>query len=478
MAKLFGAIDLGASSGRVMAGWVGDGQITLTQVHRFANGPVEHGDRLHWNFTELCAQIQLGLTALGEFASGLGLPVTSIGVDTWAVDYGLLDTDGELLAEPRHYRDERNLLGVELVNQLVSPERQFAANGLQFQPFNTIYQLAAERAQNPELFARASKVVLIPDLIGHWLTGKVVTEVTNASTTGLLDANTHEWNAELFATLGYSTDWFGPLVQPGESLGGLLPERITHPALKDAVVTAVASHDTASAVVGAPLTDAGSAYLSSGTWSLLGLELEAPVLSAAARSQNFTNELGKDHKIRFLKNLSGLWLMQQSLATWEAQGTPQDLQDLLSSAANVSSSSRIDVTDPEFVQPGDMPARIKMHCHRHGQPVPETPAEITRCVLDSLADAYASAVRAFEQVTGKTISQLNIVGGGSENALLCQLTANTTGLTVLAGPVEATALGNIVTQAGVHGAAPANLREQRELIAQAFKLKQYQPQHP
>lgn len=475
MAKLFGAIDLGASSGRVMAGWVGDGQITLTEVHRFANQVLEKGNRLYWDFEALTREIQMGLTRLGEYGSALGLPVTSIGVDTWAVDYGLIDSAGKLLDQPRNYRDPRNQMGVDQVNTLISPERQFELNGLQYQPFNTLYQLTAQSLQEPELRTRIDKVLLIPDLICHWLTGVAATEVTNASTTGLLDANTHLWNAELLRVLDINPDWLAPLVQPGHTLGRLTTDRVSHPALRETVVTVVASHDTASAVAGTPLTDASSAYLSSGTWSLLGLELDAPVLSAAARTENFTNELGKDGKIRFLKNLSGLWLLQQSLATWASQGRNLPLADLLAEAAEVTSSARIDVTDPEFLAPGDMPGRIQTHCQRHGQPVPETPAAITRCILDSLADAYSAAVNALQRVANVQLTQLNVVGGGSENALLCQLTANATGLPVYAGPVEATALGNIVAQAAAHGAAPADLTSQRELIGQTFAVKQYHP---
>ena len=459
-----------------MAGWVGNGQITLTQLHRFANNVIDRGDRLYWDFDALLREIQLGLTRLGEHAAELGLPVTSIGVDTWAVDYGLIDASAQLLDQPRNYRDPRNLLGVDQVNTLISPERQFELNGLQFQPFNTLYQLTAQSLQEPELLACTARILLIPDLIGHWLTGVAATEVTNASTTGLLDPHTHLWNGELLAQLDLRPEWFAPLAQPGQVLGSLLAERVSHPALHDTVVTMVASHDTASAVAGAPLTDAGSAYLSSGTWSLLGLELDAPVLTAAARNENFTNELGKDGKIRFLKNLSGLWLLQQSQATWASQGRDLPLADLLSQAALVTSSSRIDVTDPEFLAPGDMPGRIQTHCQRHGQPVPETPAAITRCILDSLADAYAAAVHGLQAVAHVKLTQLNVVGGGSENGLLCQLTANATGLPVFAGPVEATALGNIVAQAAAHGAAPTDLPSQREMIAQAFAVKRYAPQ--
>lgn len=477
MPKLFGAIDLGASSGRVIAAVIGDGQLDITEVHRFPNVVLEEGDKLFWDFAGLQREISAGLTKLGEFGASSALKVTSIGIDTWAVDYGLLDGDGRLVANTRNYRDERNLVGVAVVDKLVSPERQFEHNGLQFLQFNTLYQLAAHQTLDPEEWDAAQTMLLIPDLLAHWLTGQARTERTNASTTGLLNVHSHEWDWELIDALGFKRQLFAPLISPGQVIGGLLTQHVTHPALEGAVVTAVPSHDTAAAVVGSPLADQHSAYLSSGTWSLLGFELANPVVSAAARQQNFTNELGAENRVRFLKNLSGLWLLQQSIEEWKREDAATDLLQLLEAAASVESDARIDVNDEEFLAPGDMPARIQTHCARRGGTVPRTRAEVVRCILDSLADAYGTAIKGLEQITGTTVRQLNVVGGGSQNRLLAQLTANAAGVTVLTGPVEATALGNLISQAGAHGCAPATLDGQRAVIRDHFQPQIFTPQN-
>ena len=477
MSKIFGAIDLGASSGRVIAAVIGDGELTITELHRFANTPVPDGQKLFWDYAGLQREIAVGLRKLGEFAAAAGTTVTSIGIDTWAVDYGLLDADGNLVANTRNYRDERNAFGVAIVDKAISPADQYRHNGLQFLQFNTLYQLAAHQVLDADEWDRAATMLLIPDLIAYWLTGIQRTERTNASTTGLLNVATHEWDWDLIDLLGFKRELFTELVSPGQVIGGLLPEHISHPALANAVVTAVPSHDTAAAVVGTPLADSHSAYLSSGTWSLLGLELDEPVISARAQQQNFTNELGAENRIRFLKNLSGLWLLQQCLATWQQQDSQVDLLSLLAEGKGIQSDSRLDVTDEEFLAPGDMPARIQTHCARRGSTVPRSRAEIVRCILDSLADAYASSVSGFEEVTGTKIERINVVGGGSQNALLAQLTANTTGIEVLTGPVEATALGNLITQAGAHGCAPSSLAGQRKVIADHFAPISFQPEN-
>lgn len=479
MRQLFGAIDLGASSGRVIAGIVGDGTLEIHEVHRFANEPVMLSEGFFWNYPTLQREISNGLSVLAEFAETSGLPVTSLGIDTWAVDYGLIDSTGNLVSQPRHYRDERNQMGAALVDNQVPSQEQFEHNGLQFQPFNTINQLAANFAQQPQDLVAAHAMLLIPDLITHWLTGQAFTERTNASTTGLLNARSHEWDWDLIDQLGFPRRIFTKLVDAGTVIGGLLPEHVNHPALSQTVVTAVATHDTASAVVGSPI-DEGSAYLSSGTWSLLGLELETPILSLAARQQNFTNELGigdlgGEPRIRFLKNLSGLWLLQQSLADFKSNGEPSELAILLDQASRIKSPARIDVNDPVFLTPGDMPGKIRSNLLRRGFDRPSDGVQIVRVILDSLADAYAEAVRGFESVTGTKIHRLNLVGGGSQNQLLCQLTANTTGIPVEAGPVEATALGNLMTQAGAHGAGPTTLTEQRSFIKKIFKPTIYLP---
>ena len=472
---LVGAIDLGASSGRVMAGVFGGGGLELHEIHRFANGPVQKGDSLFWGFDEVLANLQIGLRKLGEFAEQVGVPVASIGVDTWAVDYGLIDDAGNLLSQPHHYRDQRNLLGVASVDAVIDPSDLFAQNGLQFQPFNTLYQLAAEKLQRPELLAKTAKLLLVPDLIAHWLSGQLQTERTNASTTGLLNAQTQEWNLPLMERLGFKPEWFAPLAAPGLKVGKLLPERVAHPALANTVVTTVASHDTAAAVQAAPLNGACAAFLSSGTWSLLGLELNQPILSAAARSANFTNESGTQGNVRFLKNLSGLWLLQQTLDNYQGTDEKTSLPELLAQAAEIESLARIDVNDPEFVAPGDMTARIHTHALRAGHAVGGTLAHTVRCIMDSLADAYKAALAELQSITGVTVSQINVVGGGSQNQLLCQLTADITGLPVIAGPVEATAIGNLIAQAVSLGIIESSPIEQRNFVARNFAVKTYLP---
>jgi rhamnulokinase len=460
MTEILGAIDLGASSGRVIAGVLSDSGLELHEIARFPNGPIAIGNQLHWDFDALWAAIKAGLNALGDFAREHGTTVKSIGIDTWAVDYGLVDADGELIAAPRHYRDERNLLGASVVHQTISPEDLYQENGLQFQPFNTLYQLTAEQLQNPEIFSRANDVLLMPDLIAFMLTGVRRAEVTNASTTGLLNVKTRGWNVSLCEQLGIQQTLLPELIQPGEEYGLLID--FENQGLKGTKVLAVASHDTASAVLSVPKLDQNGAYLSSGTWSLIGVELATPILTDPAVQANFTNELGYNNTVRFLKNLSGLWLLQESMRTWNLK-----VEEVLEGAKHETTEARIDVNDLEFATPGDMPSRIQVHVSRRGQTPPQTPAQITRCILESLADAYADAIVELEEITGRRIAQLNIVGGGSQNELLNQLAADRCGIPVLAGPVEATAIGNLMAQTGISN--------KREFVAQHFAPKLFRP---
>lgn len=460
MTEILGAIDLGASSGRVIAGVLSDAGLELHEVARFPNGPVTKGNQLYWDFDALMSAIREGLGKLGDFAVARGTTVKSIGIDTWAVDYGLVDAEGNLVATPRHYRDERNLLGASVVHETISQAELYQENGLQYQPFNTLYQLTAEQLQNPELLQKAEHFLLMPDLIAFLLTGVRRAEVTNASTTGLLGVTSHEWNTKLCEKLGIETSLLAEQIKPGENYGALIG--FEHDGLRETIVKAVASHDTASAVLAVPELDEHGAYLSSGTWSLIGAELNEPVLTAAASQVNFTNELGVNNTIRFLKNLGGLWLLQESLRTWGLR-----VEDVLEGAKHETVEARIDVTDPVFAAPGDMPSRIQMHVTRRGQAAPQTPAQITRCILESLADAYSSAIEELQEITGKTINQLNIVGGGSQNDLLNQLAADRCGIPVLAGPVEATAIGNLMAQ--------TEIANQREFIAKTFQPKLFRP---
>jgi len=446
--RVYAAVDLGASSGRVMAGVVDGDRVRVEAVHRFPNAIVESDGHLRWNFTGLYEEVLAGLARVDD--------ATSIGVDTWGVDYGLLDAGGSLIAEPISYRDDRTAKVIDDVHTLITPDELYAINGLQFLPFNTIYQLAAE--QRGPNWQRAAHAVLLPDLVAYWLTGELRTEVTNASTTGLLDARTTAWSAELLERLRIPRALLPPLASPGE-VRGTTGDGIP--------VTTVGSHDTASAVAAVPTTTPRFAYVSSGTWSLVGLELAAPVLAPSARAAHFTNELGVDGRTRFLRNVGGLWLLQECLLTWERD----DLDRLLAEAAALPPDGpRVDVDDPSFIRPGRMPERIVAAARRGAL----EPVEIVRCILDSLADAYAGAVRDAAELAGAPVEVVHIVGGGSQNALLCQLTADAVRLPVIAGPVEATAIGNVVVQARAHG-AHTSLEAMRAGIAASSRLVRYEP---
>jgi rhamnulokinase len=465
------AVDLGASSGRVMTARVGPGRLDLTEAHRFANRPVRVGGTLHWDVLALYAGVLDGLRAAGREAGRLD----GVGIDSWAVDYGLLDADGVLLGNPVHYRDSRNAAAVPAVHAAVPPAELYAVNGLQQLPLTTVYQLAA--ARGTAQFAAARTALLVPDLLAHWLTGAVGAEVTNASTTGLLDAATRGWSDELIARLGLPRGLFPPLRQPGERLGVLTDDVLAETGLTGPVpVTAVGSHDTASAVVGVPADGDRFAYVSCGTWSLVGVELEEAVLTEDGRHAGFTNELGVDGTVRYLHNVMGLWLLQESLRTWAAAGLPADLPELLAAAARVPAlTAAVDPDDPRFLPPGDMPARIARLCAETGQTPPQSQAETVRCILDSLALAYRRTVRRAAELSGRDVEVVHLVGGGARNALLCQLTADACGLPVLAGPVEAAALGNALVQARAGGVLTGGLAELRALVRATQEVRRFEP---
>ncbi|MFC9977416.1 rhamnulokinase family protein [Spirillospora sp. NPDC127200] len=457
--NVFAAVDLGASSGRVMTARVAPGVLDLAEVRRFPNRPVRAAGTLHWDVLGLYGNVLDGLRAAG--------PVASIGVDSWAVDYGLLDGRGALLGNPVHYRDARTEGVHERVRAELGDDLLYGVSGLQFLPFNTIYQLAAETGLD-----RAAALLLVPDLLAYWLTGVVGAELTNASTTGLFDVRERTWSADLLGRLGLPAGLLPPLREPGARIGTLRPEVAAETGLPESTpVTAVASHDTASAVAAVPAADERFAYVSCGTWSLVGVELPAPVLSEAGRKANFTNEAGVDGTIRYLRNVMGLWLLQESLRAW---GNP-DLPELLARAAEAPAfRSVVDPDAPEFLPPGDMPSRIADHCRRTGQPVPADPPQVVRCIMDSLALGHRATLRRAMELSGREVEVVHLVGGGSRNALLCQLTADACGLPVLAGPVEATALGNVLVQARSFGLLK-DLAEMRALVAETQSLRRYEP---
>ncbi|KAE8765786.1 rhamnulokinase [Georgenia thermotolerans] len=478
----FAAVDLGASSGRVILGRLDDGALVTEEVARFPNAPVAvpAGRRttLHWDVLRL---YDAALAGLRRAARTHGPPAT-VGIDSWAVDYGLLDADDALLGNPVHYRDRRTAGTPERVFAHVPAPELYARTGVQVQPFNTIFQLAA--AAGTAQLAAARRLLLVPDLLGYWLTGVQVAEVTNASTTGLLDPTARAWAPDVAAALRAAfgvpvADLLPPLVEPGTVVGPVRPAGLegAGAGLDGAALVAVASHDTASAVAAVPAERPDFAYVSCGTWSLVGLELDAPVLTEASRAANFTNELGLDGTVRYLRNVMGLWLLQESARTWaEEQGEDVDLPALVAAAARVPAlTCVVDVDDPVFLPPGDMPGRIAAAAAAGGQRPPAGPAETTRCILDSLALAYRRAVRQAAELADREVGVVHLVGGGVRNTLLCQLTADATGLPVVAGPVEGAALGNLLVQARAAGALAGGLPELRAVVAASTVTRRYVP---
>ncbi len=431
----YAAVDLGASSGRVMLGRVEADRLSLEEVSRFSYRPEVRDGALRWDAALLRRSVEEGLRGLDD--------VRSIGIDSWAVDYGLLDADGRLLADPVCYRDSRTDGVVDRVLAEVPAEELYGVTGIQILPINTLYQLVAD-----PLAQQATQLLMIPDLVAYWLTGEIGAEATNASTTQLLDVRSGQWATGLMDRLGIPAGLFPPIRQPGTVVGGK--------------VVAVGSHDTASAVYAVPAETDRFGYISCGTWSLVGVELDRPVVTADSLAANFTNEAGVGGTVRYLRNVMGLWLLEESLRVWGLEREP-----LLRAAGELPRRAVIDPNAPEFLPPGDIPTRIVEACRRLGQPVPDGPAEIVRCILDSLAVAYRDALLDAQRLSGKEIDVVHVVGGGSRNEVLCQLTADACGLPVLAGPVEATALGNLLVQAGIP--------DPRRLVAATQEIRRYDP---
>jgi rhamnulokinase len=479
------AVDLGASGGRVLAarvsggrvsgGRVSGGRVELHEVSRFPNEPVVAGGTLYWDILRLYGSVVAGLSAAAS-----AFELASAGIDSWGVDYGLLDASGALLGNPVHYRDART----DGVIAAVPFPELYAVTGIQHLPFNTIYQLTAA-ADTPAL-AAAKTLLLIPDLLAYWLTGAVGAEVTNASTTALLDVASRSWATGVMKRAGIRPGLFPRLRQPGDMIGPITAPPITAPpgAVPPAGVlpggvppgglplVAVGSHDTASAVAAVPAVGTHFAYISSGTWSLAGMELPAPVLTPESREANFTNEAGIDGTVRYLRNVTGLWLVQECVRTWDSPA----LEPLLAAAAAEEPLRFvIDADDPVFLPPGDMPSRVVGWLSSRGLPAPSERAQIVRCILDSLALAYRRALLDAQRLSGQHADVVHIVGGGARNELLCQLTADAVGLPVIAGPAEATAFGNVLVQARAIGAAPKTLPELRALLRSGLDLRRYSP---
>ena len=441
------AIDFGGGSGRVIAGQIRDKRLEMKEIHRFPNRQIKLGGHVHWDFLALFEEMKAGIRK----AVGQGLRVRSIGIDTWGVDFGLIDRAGSLLGNPQCYRDPCTEGLPEAFFREVSPLEHYRESGIQVMPINTLFQLLALQRENPGRLEAADRLLFMPDLFSYFLTGNADNEYSIASTSELLDASTREWNWPLIDRLGLPRRLFGRIVLPGTSRGRVLPEVAEELGLpEDTEVVAVGSHDTASALFAVPFPPGRAsrcAFLSSGTWSLLGVELEQPVLTEEARLAGFTNEGCVGGRIKFLQNITGLWILQRLMKQWEAQGKDVSYDTLLGAAAKSGIQSLIDVDNSHFANPADMQQAIADYCRETGQEVPETEGGYVMCVLRSLATRYKKGIDGLNTLLPEPVEQLHIIGGGCRNKLLNRLTEEATGLPVVPGPVEATAMGNILVQA-------------------------------
>lgn len=467
------AFDLGASGGKVLSGELNEGKLMTKEIHRFANDPVQVSNHLYWDILRLFHEIKQGLLK----ARWQGLQqIKAIGIDTWGVDYGLLAENGQLLGNPFHYRDKQTDGMMEQVRKIVDDQELFQRVGIQFMPINTIYQLVAMNSDPHSILHHAHSLLMIPDLLRYYLTGEKANEYTIASTSQLVNPLTRDWDLELIEKLGLPTHLFTEIVQPATVAGQLLPSLSEELSIPQIPVVAVGEHDTASAVVAVPASEEHFAYLSCGTWSLIGTEIDEPVLTERALALNFTNEGGIEGTYRLLKNIMGLWLLQECKRSWEKDGQAISYSEMTAAAHDATPfRSFVDPDDEMFLHPTDMPAQIKQYCRQTNQPVPEQIGEIVRCIVESLAMKYRFALDLTEELSGKRFNGLHMVGGGIQNELLCQYTANALERTVWAGPVEASAIGNIMTQYIALGQV-ADLQQARQIIAASFPMQTYHPQ--
>lgn len=467
MSAGFLAVDLGAESGRVSLGRLDGKRLRVREIHRFPNVPVRVVDGLHWDALRLMAEIQTGLAkAAGE--GGL----ESVGVDTWGVDFALLDRGGALVGNPYHYRDPRTEGMRERAAERVAEEEVYRATGIQFLPFNTLYQLLA--MEGSPLLEAADTLLMMPDLIGYWLTGERACEYTVATTTQLYDVRSEGWAKGLIRDLGIPGHIFPDILPPGSTLGTLLTEVQEETGLGGLPVVATATHDTASAVVAVP-AEGPFAYISSGTWSLVGVETPRPVVTDEGLRHNFTNEGGFGGRVRLLRNVMGLWLLQECRRTWSREGREYSYEELVRMAAGAPPfGALVEPDHPGFLPPGNMPVRIRGFCEKTGQRLAEGPEAVVRCVFESLALKYRWVLERAAEVSGQTVETVHVVGGGARNALLCQLTADAVRRPVVAGPVEATVMGNIMVQAFARGYV-GSLEEIRELVRSSTEIQVYLP---
>ena len=467
------AIDLGASSGRGIVGAFDGQKFSLKENHRFSNDPVILGGRMYWDILRIFHEIKQSIakTVLD------GDAIRSIGIDTWGVDYALLDASGRMLANPYHYRDARTEGVVSYVGRFFAPSELYAQTGIQCMNFNTIFQLACDLRDDPKMVENASRMLNIPDLLNYFLTGNMANEYTILSTGALLDAYKRDYANKLIAKAGIPQRLFGEIVQPGTSVGKLLPQVQGEVGKLDAEVLTVASHDTASAVIAVPTQEKEFLFISSGTWSLMGTELDAPKINAETEKYNFTNEGGVNNTIRFLKNIMGLWLIQESRRQWRREGKEYSFAELEALAKEAKPfKCFIDPDHPSFVAPGDIPTRVREFCQKTGQYVPETVGEIMRCIYESLAMKYRYTAETIGKLTGISPRVIHVVGGGTKDGFLSQMTADACGIPVCAGPEEATAIGNLLVQLMAAGEAKT-LSDARAIVAASFACKHYAPQN-
>ncbi len=469
----FLAFDFGASSGRAMLATFDGEKITLEEKHRFSNDPVLVGGSLYWDVLRLFHEIKQGIL---KCANSGDRDIDAIGIDTWGVDYGLLDENDKLIGNPYHYRDTRTDGMYDEAFKKVSKEDIFKSTGIAFNWFNTVFQLLSMRVHNDKSLDRAKTLLFMPDLFNFFLTGVKKTEYTVASTAQMFDSEKHEWAYDMLKKLDIPTDILTDVIYPGETVGTLLPELAEELGVGEIPVIAVASHDTGSAVAAVPVVDNKDfVYISSGTWSLMGVELDKPNTSMEAMEYNFTNEGGVNKTIRFLKNIMGLWLIQESRRQWDREGELLSF-DELEQQANAAKpfASLIDPDYPAFQTPGNMPKRIREYCEKTGQEVPQTKGDIVRCIAQSLAFRYRYTIEGMEKVTGKKYDVVHIVGGGIKDKMICQFTANATKRTVEAGPVEATSIGNVLVQT-MAMAGVKSLNDARKVVKNSFDIATYTP---
>jgi rhamnulokinase len=473
----FVAIDLGASSGRHIAGLFDGQRLSLDELHRFDNVPVNAGGRLHWNLLGLWQEVQVGVRAAADRFRG---QITSVGLDTWGVDFGLLGRGDALLGNPIHYRDKHTDGILDRAYKIVPREEIFAQTGLQFMQINTLFQLLAMKLNQSPILDAAESLLMIPDLFNWLLTGVKANEMTDASTTQFYNPKTRGWASDLLVRFGLPTKILGDLTQPGTKLGAFRPEVAAATGLRDTIVVAPGTHDTASAVMAVPAASQSGArpawcYISSGTWSLMGVELASPIVTDKCLALNFTNEGGVGGTTRLLKNICGLWLVQECRRVWKDAGKNYSWDELTqAAAASQPLVSLIDTGDASFHAPKDMPGAIRTFCSKSGQTAPDAPGAIIRTALESLALTYRRTLEALQELVGGRIETIHVVGGGTQNRQLCQMTADACNRRVVAGPVEATAIGNVMMQAIAAGEV-SSIAQAREIVRQSFPVEEYQP---